>query len=164
VKRGTCWVRWCVLTLAFTQNTRLSPLQPMLRRRRQWGGFLGVLGLWEVLVSCLWSQWYLWSQWICGCLQHMFEISLTLFMLLFEHCAMMFHSFNRCVHEFWSWHVHSSHSVCLLKPGVTHSMVVFLNSPLLANDYCGAHDPSLWRVLSSETGIWHVLSSGLQRQ
>jgi hypothetical protein len=29
------------------------------------------------------------------------------------------HLCNRCVREFWSCHVHSSHSVCLLKPGVT---------------------------------------------
>jgi hypothetical protein len=30
------------------------------------------------------------------------------------------HLCNRCVREFWSWHVHSSHSVYLPKPGVTH--------------------------------------------
>jgi hypothetical protein len=29
------------------------------------------------------------------------------------------HLCNRCVREFWSWYIHSSHSVCLLKPGVT---------------------------------------------
>jgi hypothetical protein len=29
------------------------------------------------------------------------------------------HLCNRCVREFWSWHVHGSHSVYLPKPGVT---------------------------------------------
>jgi hypothetical protein len=32
---------------------------------------------------------------------------------------MMSHLCNCCVREFWSWHVHGSHSVYLPKPGVT---------------------------------------------
>jgi hypothetical protein len=43
-------------------------------------------------------------------------------MLLFEHCTMIFHLCNRCVREFWSWHVHRSYSIYLLKPGVTCSI------------------------------------------
>jgi hypothetical protein len=43
-----------------------------------------------------------------------------------NHCAMMSHLCNHCVREFWSWHVHGLHSVCLLKLGVT--------------------EPNLWKV------------------
>jgi hypothetical protein len=34
---------------------------------------------------------------------------------------MMSHLCNHCVREFWSWHVHGSHSVCLPKPSVTQT-------------------------------------------
>jgi hypothetical protein len=41
------------------------------------------------------------------------------FMLLFEHCVMMSGYVTVVYVNCWSRHVHSSHSVCLLKPGVT---------------------------------------------
>jgi hypothetical protein len=41
------------------------------------------------------------------------------FMLLFEHCVMMSSYVTVVYVNCWSWHVHGSHSVCLLKPGVT---------------------------------------------
>jgi hypothetical protein len=41
------------------------------------------------------------------------------FMLLFEHCVMMSSYVTALYVNCWSWHVHGSHSVCLLKPGVT---------------------------------------------
>jgi hypothetical protein len=43
------------------------------------------------------------------------------FMLLFEHCVMMSSYVTVVYVSCWSWHVHGSHSVCLLKPGVTAS-------------------------------------------
>jgi hypothetical protein len=44
---------------------------------------------------------------------------LILFYVIIRALCDDVHLCNRCVREFWSWHVHSSHSVCLLKPGVT---------------------------------------------
>jgi hypothetical protein len=41
------------------------------------------------------------------------------FMLLFEHCVMMSSYVTVVYVNCWSWHVHGSHTVCLLKPGVT---------------------------------------------
>jgi hypothetical protein len=41
------------------------------------------------------------------------------FILWFEHCVMMSSYVTAVYVNCWSWHVHSSHSVCLLKPGVT---------------------------------------------
>jgi hypothetical protein len=38
---------------------------------------------------------------------------------LFEALWMMSQLCNHCLCEFWSWHVHVSHSICLLKSGVT---------------------------------------------
>jgi hypothetical protein len=40
-------------------------------------------------------------------------------MSLFEHCVMMSSSVTAVYVNCWSWHVHGSHSVCLLKSGVT---------------------------------------------
>jgi hypothetical protein len=42
-------------------------------------------------------------------------------MLLFEHYAMMF-IYVIDVYANSAWHIHGSHSACLLKPGVTTSM------------------------------------------
>ena len=36
------------------------------------------------------------------------------------------HLCNHCIREFWSWHVHDSHSVCLLKPGVTDVIIYYI--------------------------------------
>jgi hypothetical protein len=44
-------------------------------------------------------------------------------MLLFEHCVMMSSYVTVVYVNCRSWHVHGSHSVCLLKPGVTDSVV-----------------------------------------
>jgi hypothetical protein len=41
------------------------------------------------------------------------------FMLLFDHCVMMSSYVTTVYMNCWSWQVHGSHSVCLLKPGVT---------------------------------------------
>jgi hypothetical protein len=41
------------------------------------------------------------------------------FMLLFEHCVLMSSYVTVVYVNCWSWHVYGSHSVCLLKPGVT---------------------------------------------
>jgi hypothetical protein len=41
------------------------------------------------------------------------------FMLLFEHCVMMSSYVTAMYVNCRSWHVHGSHSVCLIKPGVT---------------------------------------------
>jgi hypothetical protein len=41
-------------------------------------------------------------------------------LLLFEHYAMMFCYVINVYVNFWSWNVYGPHSVCLLKPGVTH--------------------------------------------
>ena len=46
-------------------------------------------------------------------------MKLYLFPLLFEHSVMMSNYVIVVYVNFWSWHVHGSHSVYLLKPGVT---------------------------------------------
>jgi hypothetical protein len=46
-------------------------------------------------------------------------------MLLFEHCVMMSNYVTAVYVNCWSWHVHGSHSVCLLKPGVTDGHYLF---------------------------------------
>jgi hypothetical protein len=48
---------------------------------------------------------------------------LLLFYVIIRALCDDVHLCNRCVREFWSWHVHGSHSVCLPKPGVTPSAV-----------------------------------------
>jgi hypothetical protein len=53
---------------------------------------------------------------------------LILFYVIIRALCNDVHLCNRCVREFWSWHVHSSHSVCLPKPGVTSA--VGTGSPL----------------------------------
>jgi hypothetical protein len=45
------------------------------------------------------------------------------FMLLFEHCVMMSSYVTVVYVNCWSWHVHGSHSVCLLKPGVKATLL-----------------------------------------
>jgi hypothetical protein len=42
----------------------------------------------------------------------------TLYVIIWALCNEV-HLYNHCVREFWSWHIHGSHSVCLLKPGAT---------------------------------------------
>jgi hypothetical protein len=44
---------------------------------------------------------------------------LILFYVIIRALCDDVHLCNRCVREFWSWHVHGSHSVYLPKPGVT---------------------------------------------
>jgi hypothetical protein len=55
---------------------------------------------------------------------------------------------NHCVCEFWSWHVHGSHLVCLPKPGVTESVLDVTPASGIASD--GPSDPSLWLWLLRE--------------
>jgi hypothetical protein len=45
--------------------------------------------------------------------------TITSCMLLFEHCVMMSGYVTVVYVNCWSWHIHGSHSVCLLKPSVT---------------------------------------------
>jgi hypothetical protein len=65
-----------------------------------------VFALWYMLMTMWMSQ----TSW-CNQL-------LPSFMLLFEHCVMMSGYITVVYVNCWSWHVHGSHSVCLLKPGV----------------------------------------------
>jgi hypothetical protein len=66
-----------------------------------------VFALWYMLMTMWMSQ----TSW-CNQL-------IPSFMLLFEHCVMMSGYITVVYMNCWSWHVHGSHSVCLLKPGVT---------------------------------------------
>jgi hypothetical protein len=59
---------------------------------------------------------------ICGCFGHHDVIIYYFFPLLFEHCVMMSNYVITVYVNFWSWHVHSSHSVCFPKPGVTRGL------------------------------------------
>jgi hypothetical protein len=45
------------------------------------------------------------------------------FILWFEHCVMMSSYVTVVYVNCWSWHVHGSHLVCLLKPGVTFTIL-----------------------------------------
>jgi hypothetical protein len=55
------------------------------------------------------------------------------FMLSFEHYLMISSYVTVVYVNCWSWHVHGSHSVCLLKPGVTidHLMMLPLKTSIL---------------------------------
>jgi hypothetical protein len=55
------------------------------------------------------------------------------FILWFEHCVMMSSYVTAVYVNCWSWHVHGSHSVCLVKPGVTRCSDANLNSWAVSN-------------------------------
>jgi hypothetical protein len=120
----------------------LSPLQSVLRRRcMQHGGLWGVLGLRRVLVVLVANpQWAayeghistfriphfdhvndyvmlitLWMSWTSWCSR------VPISAIYFKQCVMMSNYVIAVYVSFWSWHVHGSHLVCLLKPGVTDS-------------------------------------------
>jgi hypothetical protein len=119
----------------FTQHPhpRLSPLYSVLRRWCwQHGGLRGVLGLRWVLVyfSGKPPVNYLCRLIIYVWFSPHFDVYvkdngyvLGLSSIYFEHCVMMSNYIIAVYVSFWSWHVHDSHSVCLLKPGVTSTTV-----------------------------------------
>jgi hypothetical protein len=72
----------------------------------------------RVYLHFIFALWYLvmtmWMSRTSWCNQ-----LLPSFMLLFEHCVMMSGYVTVVYVNCWSWHVHGSHLVCLLKLGVT---------------------------------------------
>jgi hypothetical protein len=72
-----------------------------------------VVGLFMLATFLIYAFWYKLCLWLMSVI-----ILLTLYDYS-KHCVMISHLCDRCICEFWSWHVHGSHSVCILKPGVT---------------------------------------------
>jgi hypothetical protein len=79
------------------------------------------------------------------------------FMLLFEHCVMISGYLTVVYVNCWSWHVHGSHSVCLLKSGVT------ISDPMACTAYRFAPVSDLIYIIHRGSDDADPLTQGMER-